>query len=126
MLQIFLLLVPASDSESDGVSRRKELERFDFSRRALPRFAIDSDNFPSDGHPYSEAKAALSSSLKVMIERLVAVQFLNVLRIWPTFLPKNDYVRTSIPTICVVFQRFIFFKCSLAFRFKRYLSGTAP
>jgi len=39
-----------------------------FVRRNGTRFAIDSDNFPSDGHPYSEAKAALSSSLKVTPE----------------------------------------------------------
>ena len=36
-----------------------------FVRRNGTRFAIDSDNFPTDGHPYSEAKAALSSALKV-------------------------------------------------------------
>jgi len=39
-----------------------------FVRRNGTRFAIDSDNFPTDGHPYSEAKAALSSALKVTPE----------------------------------------------------------
>jgi cathepsin C len=39
-----------------------------FVRRNGTRFAIDSDNFPADGHPYAEAKKALSSSLKVSPE----------------------------------------------------------
>jgi cathepsin C len=39
-----------------------------FVKRNGTRFAIDSDNFPSDGHPYQEAKKALSSGLKVAPE----------------------------------------------------------